>query len=125
MDVSPALVGTASIAPRPRLRTRRPAREIGQLARAAGLMDPADPGRDALLVEQAGCLTWAGRPTGAEATCRALLVRDDDLAVTVRARIYLGRTLVAGGRARDAARAGGGHQLGRARQCRAGRRPGD
>src|SRR6516162_7544890 len=36
--------------------------------RAAGLMDPADPGRDALLVEQAGCLTWAGRPTGAEAT---------------------------------------------------------
>jgi len=50
-------------------------------------MDPADPGRDALLVEQAGCLTWAGRPTGAEATCRALLVRDDDLAVTVRARI--------------------------------------
>ena len=74
------------------------------LARAAGLMDPADPGRDALLVDQAGCLTWAGRPAEAEATCRALLARDHDPAVTARARIYLGRTLVAGGRARDALR---------------------
>ena len=104
MDAVPPPLGPRPIAPRPRLRTRRPAREIGQLARAAGLMDPADPGRDALLVEQAGCLTWAGRPAEAEATCRALLARDHDPAVTARARIYLGRTLVAGGRARDALR---------------------
>jgi len=31
------------------------------LARATGLMDPADPGRDSLLAEQAGSLVWAGR----------------------------------------------------------------
>jgi DNA-binding CsgD family transcriptional regulator len=72
------------------------------LARAAGLMDPADPGRDALLAEQAGCLMWAGRLAEAEAIWRVLLARDHDPSVTAWARICLGRTLLAGGRARDA-----------------------
>jgi hypothetical protein len=74
------------------------------LARAVGLMDPADPGRDALLAEQAGSLLRAGRRAEAEATCRALLGRDHDPSVTAKARICLGRTLLAGGRARDALR---------------------
>ena len=74
------------------------------LARAAGLMDPADPGRDALLAEQAGCLMWAGRLAEAEAIWRALLARDHDPSVTTWAQICLGRTLLAGGRARDALR---------------------
>ena len=72
------------------------------LARAVGLMDPADPGRDALLAEQAGCLMWAGRLAEAEAIWRVLLARDHDPSVTAWARICLGRTLLAGGRARDA-----------------------
>jgi tetratricopeptide (TPR) repeat protein len=67
-------------------------------------MDPADPGRDALLAEQAGCLAWAGRPTEAEAICRALLARDHDPSVTAGARIYFARALLAGGRAREALR---------------------
>jgi len=74
------------------------------LARATGLMDPADPSRDALLVEQARSLTWAGRPAQAEAVCGALLARDHDSSVTAGARNYLARTLVARGRARDALR---------------------
>jgi AAA ATPase domain len=76
----------------------------GLLARAVGLMDAADPGRDALLAEQAGSLLRAGRRAEAEATCRALLGRDHDPSVTAKARICLGRTLLAGGRARDALR---------------------
>ena len=67
-------------------------------------MDPADPGRDALLIEQARSLTWAGRPAQAETVCRALLARDHDSSVTAGARIYLARTLMARGRARDALR---------------------
>jgi hypothetical protein len=76
----------------------------GLLARAVGLMDAADPGRDVLLAEQAGSLLRAGRRAEAEATCRALLGRDHDPSVTAKARICLGRTLLAGGRARDALR---------------------
>jgi tetratricopeptide (TPR) repeat protein len=74
------------------------------LARAAGLMDPADPGRDTLLAEQAGGLTWAGRPAKTEAVCRALLGREHDPSVTAGTRICLGHTLLAGGRAREALR---------------------
>jgi len=74
------------------------------LARAAGLMDPADPGRDSLMAEQAGSLMWAGRLAEAEAACRALLGREHDPSVTPAARIYLARALLAGGRARDAMR---------------------
>ena len=74
------------------------------LARATGLMDPADPGRDSLLAEQAGSLVWAGRLGEAEAACRALLGRDHDPAVTPVARIYLARALLAAGRTPDALR---------------------
>jgi DNA-binding CsgD family transcriptional regulator len=72
------------------------------LARAAGLMDPADPDRDTLLAERAGCLMWAGPLGEAEATCRALLDRDHDPSVTAGVRICLGHTLIACGRAREA-----------------------
>jgi DNA-binding CsgD family transcriptional regulator len=81
-----------------------PAVAAGLLARAVGLMDPADPGRDALLAEQAGSLVWAGRLAEAEDVCRALLAHDHDPSVTAYARICLGRALLAGGRARDALR---------------------
>ncbi len=74
------------------------------LARATGLMDPADPGRDFLLVEQAGGLMWAGRLGEVEAVCRALLARDHDLSVTPAARICLAHALLAGGRAGEALR---------------------
>ena len=74
------------------------------LARATGLMDPADPGRDFLLVEQAGGLMWAGRLAEVEAVCRALLARDHDLSVTPAARICLAHALLAGGRAGEALR---------------------
>jgi DNA-binding CsgD family transcriptional regulator len=67
-------------------------------------MDLADPGRDALLAEQAGCLLWAGRLAEAEATCRALLSRDHDPSVTAGVRICLGHTLLDGGQAREALR---------------------
>jgi DNA-binding CsgD family transcriptional regulator len=72
------------------------------LARAVGLMLPADPGRDALLAEQAGILVWAGQLAAAEAICRALLARDHDPSVTAEVRICLGHALVAGGRAGEA-----------------------
>jgi DNA-binding CsgD family transcriptional regulator len=74
------------------------------LARAAGLMNPADPGRDTLLVEQAESLMWAGRSAEAEDVCRELLGRDHDPSVTAAARMCLGYALVAGGRVRDALR---------------------
>jgi DNA-binding CsgD family transcriptional regulator len=67
-------------------------------------MDPADPGRDSLLAEQAGCLGRAGQLAEAEATCRLLIGRDTDPSLTADAHIYLGRTLLARGRARDALR---------------------
>jgi DNA-binding CsgD family transcriptional regulator len=67
-------------------------------------MDLADPGRDVLLAEQAGCLLWAGRLAEAEATCRELLARDHDPSVTAGVRICLGHTLLDGGRAREALR---------------------
>ena len=72
------------------------------LARATSLMDPAGPGRDTLLAEQAGSLLRAGRRAEAEAICRELLGRAHDPAVTARVRIRLGRTLLAGGRAAEA-----------------------
>jgi tetratricopeptide (TPR) repeat protein len=74
------------------------------LARAAGLMDPADPDRDRLLAEQASSLLLAGRLAEAEAACRALLGREHDPSVTGYVRICLGLLLMASGRARDALR---------------------
>jgi len=72
------------------------------LARAVGLMDPADPARDRVLAEQAGSLVWAGRLAEAEAVCRALLARGHDPVVTAGVRVYLAHTLLVGGRAREA-----------------------
>jgi DNA-binding CsgD family transcriptional regulator len=79
-----------------------PAGAASLLARAAGLMLPADPGRDALLAEQAGTLLRAGRPAETEAICRELLGRDHDPSVTAGARICLAHTLLSGGRADEA-----------------------
>ncbi|HEY6313324.1 MAG TPA: BREX system ATP-binding domain-containing protein [Streptosporangiaceae bacterium] len=74
------------------------------LGRAIALIDPADTGRDLLLAEQAGSLTWAGRLAEAETTCRALLSRNHDPSVTAEARICLGHMLLADGRTPEALR---------------------
>ena len=74
------------------------------LARATGLMDPQDPGRDQLLAEQAGSLMLAGRIADAEAACRSLLDRDHDQSVAGAVRICLGHALLAQGQAGDALR---------------------
>ena len=76
-----------------------PAGAASLLAKAAGLMLPADPGRDALLAEQAGALLRAGRLAETEAVCRELLDRDHDPSVTAGVRICLGHTFGADGRA--------------------------
>jgi len=74
------------------------------LTRAAGLMDPADPGRDRLLAERASSLMLAGRIADAEAACRAVLDRGHDLLVEGPVRICLGHALLAHGQGRDALR---------------------
>jgi len=74
------------------------------LTRAAGLMDPADPGRDRLLAERASSLMLAGRIADAKAACRALLDRGHDLLVEGPVRICLGHALLAHGQGRDALR---------------------
>ena len=74
------------------------------LERAAGLMAPADPGRDRLLAERASSLMVAGRIADAEAACRLLLGRDHDRSVQGEVRICLGHALLAQGQARDALR---------------------
>jgi DNA-binding CsgD family transcriptional regulator len=74
------------------------------LARATGLMDPADPGRDRLLAERASSLMLAGRIADAEAACRLLLGRDHDRSVQGAVRICLGRALLAQGQVPDALR---------------------
>ena len=71
------------------------------LGRAIGLMAPGDPGRDRLLAERAGSLTWAGRIADAESSCRSLLGRDHDGSVEGTVRVYLGHALLARGQARD------------------------
>ena len=74
------------------------------LARAAGLMAPADPGRDRLLAERASSLMLSGRIADAQAACRSLLDRDLDPQVDGPVRICLGRALLAQGQVRDALR---------------------
>ncbi len=74
------------------------------LARAAGLVDPADPAQDNLLAEQAEVLLQAGQLAEAEAACRTLIIRDRDPSVTAEVRVCLGRTLISGGRAAEAVR---------------------
>jgi len=72
------------------------------LERAAGLMAPADPGRDRLLAERASSLMISGRIADALAACRSLLDRDLDPQVDGPVRICLGRALLAQGQVRDA-----------------------
>ena len=72
------------------------------LERAAGLMAPADPGRDRLLAERASSLMVSGRNADALAACRSLLDRDLDPQVDGPVRICLGRALLAQGQVRDA-----------------------
>ena len=72
------------------------------LERAAGLMAPADPGRDPLLAERASSLMVSGRNADALAACRSLLDRDLDPQVDGPVRICLGRALLAQGQVRDA-----------------------
>ena len=72
------------------------------LERAAGLMAPADPGRDRLLAERASSLMVSGRIADTLAACRSLLDRDLDPQVDGPVRICLGRALLAEGQVRDA-----------------------
>ena len=74
------------------------------LARAAGLMPAADPGRDGLLAEQASSLMLSGRITEAETACRNLLGRPVDQSAAGSARICLGHALLAQGQAAAALR---------------------
>jgi DNA-binding CsgD family transcriptional regulator len=83
---------------------RSPAVAAQLLERAVGLADPADPGRDRLLVDRAGALMWSGRLPEAEATLRSLLEREHDPAVEAQARVLLARTLATQGRLRDTLR---------------------
>jgi DNA-binding CsgD family transcriptional regulator len=72
------------------------------MGRAIGLMDPADPGRDSMLVEQASSLMWAGRVAAARQMCAALLERAHAAAAEGPARLCLGYALVAQSQQRDA-----------------------
>jgi DNA-binding CsgD family transcriptional regulator len=72
------------------------------LGRAIALADPADPGRERLLVERAGALMWSGRLAEAEAAFRSLLGRGHDPSVEAQARILLARTLATQVRIREA-----------------------
>ena len=72
------------------------------LERAAGLMAPADPGRDRLLAERASSLMVSGRIADTLAACRSLLDHDLDPQVDGPVRICLGRALLAEGQVRDA-----------------------
>ncbi len=85
------------------------------LHRAIELMNPAHPGRDRLLAEQASSLMWAGRIAEAENACRMLLDRHHDQSVENTARTCLGHTLLAQGQAGAALseleRAGGSRVL--------------
>jgi DNA-binding CsgD family transcriptional regulator len=101
-----------------------PAGAAGLLARAVSLVDPADPGQDALIAEQGEVLLQAGQLAEAETAFRTLIARDRDPSVTAEARICLARTLISGGRAGEAVRelevaadsaAPGSHELAAAR----------
>jgi DNA-binding NarL/FixJ family response regulator len=83
---------------------RSPAVAAELLERAIGLADPADPGRDRLLVDRAGALMWSGRLPEAEAAFRSLLDREHDPSVEAQARILRSRTLGTLGRMGDALR---------------------
>jgi hypothetical protein len=65
------------------------------MGRAIGLMDPVDPSRDSLLVEQASSLMWAGRVAAARQMCSTLLERAHAAEAEGPARLCLGYALVA------------------------------
>jgi DNA-binding CsgD family transcriptional regulator/tetratricopeptide (TPR) repeat protein len=72
------------------------------MGRAIALMDPADPTRDSLLVEQASSLMWAGRVAAARQMCSTLLERIPAGEAEGAARLCLGYALVAQSQHRDA-----------------------
>ncbi len=72
------------------------------LERAVEILPPGGGGRDALLVELAGNLLWAGRLDETEEICRELLDRPHDPDVDAAARETLGRCLLADGRMQPA-----------------------
>ena len=74
------------------------------LQRAIELVDPSDADGNALRLERAGFLTWAGQLPDAEAACRSLLEKPLDPAMDTSARTYLGRSLLAQGRMHEALR---------------------
>ena len=65
------------------------------MGRAIELMEPADPSRDSLLVEQASSLMWAGRLAAARQMCSTLLERAHAGEAEGSARLCLGYALVA------------------------------
>jgi DNA-binding CsgD family transcriptional regulator len=84
--------------------TRSPDVAADLLGRAAGLVDPADPGRDRLLAERASSLIVAGRIDETVTACRLLLDQHHDPQVEGDIRICLGHAQLARGRGRDALR---------------------
>lgn len=81
---------------------RAPGVAADLLGRAVELIDPADPGRDRLLVEQVDATGWAGRVRESEALARDILARRHDPAVEGALRLALGRALMTKGRIKDA-----------------------
>jgi DNA-binding CsgD family transcriptional regulator len=72
------------------------------MERAIAIMDPSDPGRDGMLVEQASSLMWAGRVAAARRMCTTLLERPHAAAADGPARLCLGYALVAQSQNREA-----------------------
>jgi hypothetical protein len=90
---------------------RRAAQEAGPrapgvaaelLGRATELIEPTDPARDRVLVEQVEALGWAGRQRDSETLAREVLDRVHDAAVEGQLRLHLSRALVMYARAQDA-----------------------
>ena len=81
---------------------RAPGVAADLLGRAIELIDPADPARDRLLVEQVDALGWAGRMRDSEALARDILSRRHNPAVEGALRLALGRALMTRGRIQDA-----------------------
>jgi DNA-binding CsgD family transcriptional regulator len=79
-----------------------PAVAVDLLGRALELADPADPGRDPMLAEQAVSLMWSGRVLEAERLCREVLARGHDPAVEGTLRLCLAQALLASGRGEEA-----------------------
>jgi DNA-binding CsgD family transcriptional regulator len=68
------------------------------LGRVLELMDPSDPGRDAVLADMAMSLMWSGRVREAEDVCRSVLGRSHDPSTEGTLRLCLAQTLIAASR---------------------------